>query len=205
MKRFIAVMVSLFICISFTACSNQERVTSEKQPVLTQSKQADFEIERSADYVATNTEDLFEIADLVIVGKPISNNKVYATNSLIVSESTFKINEIKKGEYSDKKIAVQYYGGEMPIGEYMASLSKEQIEKRGYDKLTASEKKEKNIAMKHSKMSAKTNDKSDYLIFLSYSKEDNRYFVLCDGYGLREVKNEKAFDIDKDSFEDIGF
>lgn len=198
-------MVSLFICISFTACSNQDKATSTKQTDSTQSKQADFEIERSADYVATNTEDLFKIADLVIVGRPISNDKVYATNSLIVSESTFKVNEIKKGEYSDKKIAVQYYGGEMPIGEYMASLSKEQIEKRGYNKLTEPEKKQKRIAMKQGKVSTNTNDKSDYLIFLSYSKEDNKYFVLCDGYGLREIKNEKAFDIDKDSFENIGF
>jgi hypothetical protein len=209
MKRIISVILIIVFCVSLASCSDNDKSTTtdlQSKSASIETKKADFVIGRNADYVSTSVPDLYKGADLVIVGNYVKDKSTYVfENSLIVTKSEFNVKEIKKGSYDKSQIVIDYYGGEMSIGKYMEKLDKETLKKSGYDKLTESEKKEKKIKMEGLQAFANPNKTSDFLIFLSFSKEKNMYFVMSDGYGMREMKNAKAFNVDTKSYEEVKF
>lgn len=158
----------------------------------------EYPIAMTADYaIGTWPEELYKHADLVIIGKYVKNNKCFAKKlGMIVTESEFKVSKVLKGNYSLPKINLNYYGGTVPLKEYINSLVHSQIIKRGYDKLTEAEIDGKTME----NAGLKVYSDAEYVIFLSYDETDG-YFVMCDGYGMREVKGGKIYNLDTKTFD----
>ncbi len=174
-----------------------------------------FEISVESDYVSTSADDLYESADVVIVGKYVKDNKTVANDGArITTESVFNIRNVVKnnGEIAknENKISISYYGGEVNLEEYVNVLSPEQVKKQGLDGLTAQEKKDGKVKYRTSRDELLTNKDKDttknYLIFLSYDSSTDTYFVLSEGYGMRQIdENDNVYNIDTGEYESVSF
>lgn len=162
----------------------------------------------SADYIATKPEEIYQYADLVIVGNYKNINKCYIGNiQAVVTEAVFNVKNVVKGNYNGNEIKINYYGGTVSLEEYVKSLSEEQIKKRELNGLTDKQIKSGTVSYDVGKSKVDINNNvnsrnDDYLIFLSYDKESDIYFVLADGYGMRKISNDnKIFNLDTNSYD----
>lgn len=162
-------------------------------------------ITRNADYIATAPKDMFEIADAVVEGtfkEPIGS--YVSETSFPVTQRTFAPANIYKGNVNDEEITVEYYGGSVPMSSYLASLTEEQIEKRGID-YSAEEIAKMSVSYKPSKEAVSINEEDTYMLFLSYDQESGRYFILCDAYGACRMKDGLIYSLAEDAFLPIDF
>ena len=153
---------------------------------------------------------LFSEADAVIVGKYVSRyietNEMYVTGEgQIISRRKVMVKDILKsnGEIKDSEIEIEYYGGAVSVSEFVRQVGKESeiVKKYGFDSLTEEEADRSYVGIE-SGLGTQWN--SDYLMFLSYDESTGVYFVLCDGYGMRQLnENGEAFNIDTGEYEEI--
>ncbi|MCI9245677.1 MAG: hypothetical protein HFJ30_00775 [Clostridia bacterium] len=164
---------------------------------------ADYQIVSHNDYIATKPEDLYEIADLVIVGKYIKDIECYVDEyASIITEAQFEISEILKGDYQSKSININYYGGVVPLKDYISKQTEEQLIKKGISNLSTQQLESKTIEYVVEDSQVEVDDIKESVIFLSYDKEKDYYFVLCNGYGMREVSDDnKMYNLDTKTFD----
>lgn len=170
----------------------------------------DYWITSLADYVATDANDLYQYADLVLRGTYESDVTTYVNSAAkVVTRSKLHVTDVLKGTYTSDSIPVDYYGGSATMGQYLAKLKPAQIKKLGYDSLSALERTTKRIGYIPTEASVSFDKKArtspEYLLFLSYNKSKSVYFVLCDGYGAREVRGDSAYNLDKKEFNQLPF
>lgn len=176
----------------------------------TGSSKSVYVIAEESDYRAIHPKDLYKQADVVIIGNYVTDNSISVGEAnKIITESSFNIKEVIKGGNllnSYNNIDIEYYGGEVSIEDYVDHLDPDQIKKRGYDKLTEEEKRVSKIKYVPYKETLLTNREKDttkdYMIFLSYDETNNKYFILSEGYGMREIKeDDMLFNPDTQTFE----
>lgn len=165
--------------------------------------EANHQIYAHSDYKAINPKDLYDLADLVIVGKYSKANKSYVKDAAsIVTESTFEVSKVIKGDYSSKNININYYGGKVTLGEYVKTQTKEQLQKKGLSNLSTEQLSRETVELVIENSSVQVSNNEEYIIFLSYDKEDDYYFVLCDGYGMRKLSgNQEIYNLDTKTFD----
>jgi hypothetical protein len=87
-----------------------------------------FNVEMDPEYHTTNPNELYKMADLVFTGKYIKDNKAFLTHDIITTDATFHVNKVLKGNISKQELNdglnIQYYGGEMSLGDYLDQLDK---------------------------------------------------------------------------------
>ena len=90
----------------------------------------DFMLSKKSDYIATNMNSLFELADVVIVGSLKENVETYVSdNALPVTTARISVERMYKGTVDKPEILIDYYGGTVSMKEYAAKQSKEQLQK----------------------------------------------------------------------------
>lgn len=181
-------------CINGVAYKNVEK----------ENEQYNYTIYSNTDYIATKPNDIYKYADLVIVGNYKQTNRNYIGNiQAVVTESKFSVKDVLKGTYDKNEIIINYYGGTVSLEEYVKSLSEQQIEKRGLNLLNERQIKQGTVSYDVGRTKVDINNRNDdYLIFLSYDKESDIYFVLADGYGMRKLSDDnKIFDLDMNSYD----
>jgi len=163
-------------------------------------------------YMATEPSDLYKNADLVFTGKYVKDNKAFVTHDIITTEATFHVNKILKGSISKKELNdglnIQYYGGEMLLGDYLDQLDKNDA--RNTDlakKYTENDRKTKNVTVLLKHQANKAKDKNtEYLIFVSHNSSTNTYRVLADEFGMRKIDNQgNVFNPGTNQFEKVDF
>lgn len=199
-----------FIMKQLTNTHSSTTTPSVNNPTVDESDipKLSYEISYNMDYAtATDPESLFEAADVVIEGIFGNVISTYATeDGRIISVGRIHDINIMKGEkyITGEDLKISYYGGIMSISEYKEQIYSTISLKRGYDKLTKEEADKQYIGYSKDKCYVNPKQGSKYLIFLSYNKEDGEYFVLCDGYGMREINNEgKVWNIDSSEYEEF--
>ena len=154
----------------------------------------DFMLSKKSDYIATNMNSLFELADVVIVGSLKENVETYVSdNALPVTTARISVERMYKGTVDKPEILIDYYGGTVSMKEYAAKQSKEQLQKKIPD---YSDEVYGNMKVGYSisKTDVTIENGKQYLLYLAYNKMNKKYFVLCDGYGARRMEGETAYD-----------
>lgn len=212
-SKYIAVIIGIALFLLFSTAiflnnrkdSSQYSATNNKLSMIKEdnSEDYDFTIHSNADYIAIKPDDLYKNADLVIIANYNCDNKNYiGNNQSIITEASFDVQKVIKGEYKNNKININYYGGSVPLSDYIKCLSSEQMKKRGLDTLTEEETHKGRVTQVVDKSQIEAKKDENYLIFLSYDKENDIYFVLADGYGMRKLSEDnKIFNSDTNSYD----
>lgn len=187
---------------TFTPNTDHTPVIENEMPELS------YEIPYSCDYaISTDQKSMLEAADAVIEGIYDGTISTYATETgQIISVGRISNIQIIKGEgeITEKELNISYYGGALTVSEFLKQVGPEHSLKYGFETSTLDEADNRYIGMKPNEFSAKPKQGLKYLIFLSYDEITGEYFVLCDGYGIREINNDgEVWNIDLSGFEKI--
>ncbi len=148
-----------------------------------------YEVQQTNDYnIPTDLLPMIEAVELVIVGTYDGTVSTYATETgQIYSIGRVSDFYILKGETSYEAKEISFYGGALPVSEFMKYVRPDISAKRGYDKLTKLEADTKYVGVPVTQYSANPIKGTRYMFLLSYDESTGEYFVACDGYGVREI------------------
>ena len=151
-----------------------------------------YEVQISNDYVIpTELIPMIEAVDLVIVGTYDETLSSYATElGQIISIGRVSDFYILEGEATNEPKEISFYGGALPVSEFMKYVRDDISVKHGYDKLTKLEADTKYVGVPVTQYSANPIKGTRYMFLLSYDESTDSYFVACDGYGVREISED---------------
>ena len=160
---------------------------SEIKPV--DNPELSYEVQQSNDYnIPTGLIPMIDTVDLVIVGTYDGTVSTYATDlGQIYSIGRVSDFYILKGEASPEPKEITFYGGALPVSEFMRYVRPDISANRGFDKLTKLEADTKYVGVPVTQYSANPIEGTRYMFLLSYDESTGEYFVACDGYGVREI------------------
>ena len=205
----IPVMIGImYIAINLTRNNNKLLSNANNNlPVTETQNEIKYQITQGSghisDYVAKSPQDLFNNANLVIIGEYVSDAKSYVTYySAIVTDATFKVTKVLKGKYEADTINVTHYGGIVSASEYLSKQSEEELNKLGIDKSSISKYSSEKVEWINDEFGIYKETGKKYVLFLSYDQENNSYFVLADGYGMRRLSDDGyMYNLDTKSYD----
>jgi|GEM_PF-3424470 len=215
-KKILIIIIILVFCLATGATyyfasrnieTNKEPNTNNQLDENNQEIRLEYELTREADYVAVSVEDLYELVDLVFIGIKKHDVRTYAKNyGMIITETNYSIKKIVKGNYDNDNINIHYYGGYVTLEEYKNSLTTEQAEKHELNTYSKEERLSKYIGYAKSEKMIDSDVNQEYLIFVSYDKVNNIYFVASDAYGMRLINNDlSVYNLDTKTYEKINY
>ena len=160
---------------------------SEIKPV--DNPELSYEVQHSNDYnIPTDLLPMIDAVDLVIVGTYDGTVSTYATETgQIYSIGRVSDFYILKGKASLETKEITFYGGALPVSEFMKYVRPDISANRGFDKLTKLEADTKYVGVPVTQYSANPIEGTRYMFLLSYDESTGEYFIACDGYGVREI------------------
>ena len=165
---------------------------SEIKPV--DNPELSYEVQQSNDYnIPTDLIPMIDAVDLVIVGTYDGTVSTYATDlGQIYSIGRVSDFYILKGEAPLETKEITFYGGALPVSEFMKYVRPDISANRGFDKLTKLEADTKYVGVPVTQYSANPVEGTRYMFLLSYDDSTGEYFIACDGYGVREISADGA-------------
>lgn len=144
----------------------------------------------------SNNEVLVDNSDFIIIGRVQSIDGVTNYNPTTKTYIDFpctvgkiKVEKVLKGNLEEKNIPFIKIGGTISIQEYEKSLSKEEKEEMGFNKLTKEEKANLYVS-KTMEEDVSIEENKTYLMYLCYDENYQRYSIGFVQYGLREIDAE---------------
>jgi len=116
----------------------------------------------------------------------INYNPVTKEYTMPQTVGKIQVNQVLKGDIKEKEIPFIRLGGVITLSEYEKSLQKEQIEKRGLDKLSQEEKNNEYVSETMEGDISIEKGKT-YLMYLIYREDYSSYSIRFFQYGLREI------------------
>lgn len=165
----------------------------------------DYTIVNYADYIATTPEDLYQIADVVIVGTFGETVQTYVCeHSLPVTQVMFHVESTNKGTIPQSSVVVEYYGGTVSMSSYLDTLTAEQIAKRGLDRPDV-DISNMTVTYETTKESVVVDRSGTYMLFLSYDAARDTYFILCDAYGACKMEDGLVYSLREEKYVQADF
>lgn len=165
----------------------------------------DYTIVNYADYIATALEDLYQIADVVIVGTFGETVQTYVCeHSVPVTQVMFHVESTNKGTVSQRSIIVEYYGGTVSMSSYLDTLTADQIAKRGLDRPDV-DISNMTVTYETTKESVVVDRSGTYMLFLSYDAARDTYFILCDAYGACKMEDGLVYSLREEKYVQADF
>lgn len=203
-KTVCLICVISMLSFALMSCTNTMSEQSSEQSIDS-NEIINYTITREADYVASAPEDMFEISDVVVEGTFGDTLNTYVSdNSFPVTQVAFNVNSTLKGNVPDSKIIVEYYGGTVSMYSYLDSLTEEQILKRGID-CSVAEASKMTVSYADTKESVSVNTSDTYMLFLTYDKETDTYFILCDAYGACKMDHGCIYSLAEEKYVSVDF
>lgn len=198
------ILVILVIISIFTGCSTnlkdvgQTGSSSNLAVDLfgdSQSQNIKVKATGSADYKYFTPEQVFNRADVVIIGTFEKKVKSLTEgNGTVFTDNIVKVKKVIKGEVSSKDLTVRYRGGIVSIKEYSKTLDEISLKKMGIDKNNI--KKDELLLSDCGKYQVKPKTNTEYLIFLNRGlQESNIYHIGSDALSCLLYKDNKFYDI----------
>lgn len=164
----------------------------------------DIRMSQASDYAFALPEDLYEHTTLVAIGRYQGDIKSFADE--FGSPETMgevKLETILKGDRSEGDvIPVCFYGGTIPLWEYVSKRDDASLGKQGINRLAAMLSKA-TVTLDYD-TAVKAREGERYLLFLNYSPERRDYFVMADSYGMRHLdESGRALNPDSQTYENI--
>lgn len=192
-----------YTSINYFSKSNDDESLSNNTTNLKYTENKNIIINQVSDldmiYDNSNTSELEERSDLIIIGKikkidgAINYNAAKKQYIMTSTIGTIKIKNIIKGNNivsKNDEINFARLGGTISIAEYEKSLEPRQIVRQGLDKLTEEEKRNSYIKVSISE-DIEPQESKDYLIYLKYDADLDRYAIIGMEYGLKEYNENK--------------
>ena len=139
-----------------------------------------------------------EEADFIILGTIDSidgginynpTKKVYTIPQTI---GTLTVNKVIKGKLNENKLSFIRRGGVVSVEEYEKSLfDSEKTKMTWLNNISAKDKKTKYVS-EDFEDDIKLEKNKEYLMYLQYAPDYDRYVILFFQYGLREIKNDAS-------------
>lgn len=166
-----------------------------------------YTLEYAPDYVIpTDINSMYSFADVVVKATYTERVSIGIKHNIPIPITTGKveIKDVLKGEINDSVTEINYYGGYVTVWDYVNKMGREVSEKCGLNNISKEEAMKRYIGIEFNERSVKASVNKQYLLFLSYDDNTKEYFVLCDGYGMRELNNMgEAWNIDLSDYESI--
>lgn len=228
MKKVIPILISLSLIVAMTACSVNKTVSDPENTAegddITAERIADSDTVEapvavdtdeeikdediitvggtSAMYISTDVKGIYIYSDVAVRARYVKDIDTYAQEGtgMPTTVAEFEVLEVLKGEYDDAVIEAKYYGGIVPMSEYLQALSESTRKKAGYDGYTENEIESKFVKFIESNPAVEFTADEEYLLLLEYVSESGVYNILCDGYGAPVIKDDKVYNVVKDEY-----
>ena len=191
--------------IEIVQMADRQTATDPRNQNTEADETIDYPITNYADYIATTPEDLYQIADVVIVGTFGETVQTYVCeHSLPVTQVIFNVESVNKGVIPKRSIIVEYYGGTVPMRSYLDTLTADQIAKRGLDRPDV-DISNMTVTYETTKESVVVDRSGTYMLFLSYDAENDTYFILCDAYGACKMEDGLIYSLREEKYVQADF
>lgn len=153
----------------------------------------DYEVYYENDYLYMKPEDLFNHSSLVVIGEYTKSlNSYVGDDQRAHTKEQFKVDKVIKGDYKFDNIVISRTGGTISLEEYIKTQSKEQIEKKGLNKLSKEEIKTSKVKFisEDYNLDLKENSNQKYILLLNYSSKNDEYVASSDEYSILKYNPE---------------
>lgn len=219
MKRNIKIIIPIaviaivgIIMIPSVSKKYDSKVSTNKQSVDDNKYNInnDYEVYYGNDYLYMKPEDLFNHSSLVVVGEYTKSLNSYVDDDQRAhTKEQFKVEKVIKGDYKSDNIVISRTGGTISLEEYMRTQSKEQIEKKGLNKLSNEEIKTSKVKFisEDYNLDLKENSNQKYILLLNYNSKNDEYVASSDEYSILKYNPEsnEIYNILNKSYEKTDF
>lgn len=189
--------------------NNMGNNVSRDEHVVLEQPELSYALPYASDYaIPTDWASMMEAVDIVVEGTYEGDVSTYVTDigQIITIGKISDLKFVKGGVTDSKSLNISFYGGVLTVSEFRKQAADHLSAKYGFDKMTEEEAETKYIGVPTHERIAGPCEGLRYMIFLSYNKPTGEYFVVCDGYGMRQMNSEgKVWNIDKSEFEEIKY
>ncbi len=170
----------------------------------------DYQVYYTSDYLYTEPNDVFNHSSLVVIGEYVQDLKSFVgEDERAHTISEFKISKVLKGNFSSDSIEVVRLGGTVPLSEYIATQTKEQLEKKGINALSTAqiEKSKVEFISQDYDLNLKQKTNKEFMLLLNYDSNNQMYVASADEYSILEIDTSKneIYNINKRQFENYNF
>lgn len=158
-----------------------------------------------SDYRISQPEDLYEEADLVIIGQYQGEKETFAqeVTGRPLTIGTVKVESVLKGSVEEETVSIRFIGGEISLQEYAAQKDEETLKKMG---ITEARLRSREMVVMKFDTAVDAREGERYLLFLRSAPEYDYYGVMADAYGMRRLdEQDKALNPDNGLYEKISF
>ncbi len=141
----LSIIVSGTILVNTNNNDNKSVLSNRNDSQSTQNETLDgeknnYQVYYTSDYLYTEPNDIFNHSSLVVIGEYVQDLKSFVGNDERAhTVSEFKISKVLKGDFSLDTIEIVRLGGTVPLSEYIATQTQEQLEKKGISTLSKSQ------------------------------------------------------------------
>ncbi len=169
-----------------------------------------YQVYYTSDYLYTDPNDIFNHSSLVVIGEYVQDLKSFVGNDERAhTVSEFKISKVLKGDFPSDTIEVVRLGGTVPLSEYIATQTQEQLEKKGISTLSKSQiaKSSVEFISQDYNLNLKQKANKKFVLLLNYDSNNEMYVASADEYSILEFDTSKneVYNINNKQFENYSF
>lgn len=185
--------------------SSESNDINENDIIFNFINEASFKMDISDNSVIEENSDIIIIGNIASIDGTINYNPTTKRYTIPQTIGEINVHKVLKGSLDKEKISFIKAGGVISVDEYQKGLYDAEKSKLRLDTLSETEKKSKYVKESFADDIEIETDK-EYLMYLTYSSNYDRYAISFMQFGLREVKIDetaKQYDITKNnSFEE---
>lgn len=154
-------------------------------------------------------ENLYKNSDIIIVGTYSSSGKVYVDGFNIRTEAKFDVDKVIKNTTKinvDNEVVFSRSGGILTLDKYLEDS--QTMIKGEFADISEENRKDYYVIQAYDPenrldFESKNDNTNKYIIFLNYIEEEDKLMPNSLYYGIREIKDNKVYNYDTKSFEEI--
>ena len=211
----LSIIVSGTILVNTNNNDNKSVLSNRNDSESTQNETLDgeknnYQVYYTSDYLYTEPNDIFNHSSLVVIGEYVQDLKSFVGNDERAhTVSEFKISKVLKGDFSLDTIEIVRLGGTVPLSEYIATQTQEQLEKKGISTLSKSQiaKSSVEFISQDYNLNLKQKANKKFILLLNYDSDNEMYVASADEYSILEFDTSKneVYNINNKQFENYSF
>ncbi len=211
----LSIIVSGTILVNTNNNDNKSVLSNRNDSQSTQNETLDgeknnYQVYYTSDYLYTEPNDIFNHSSLVVIGEYVQDLKSFVGNDERAhTVSEFKISKVLKGDFSLDTIEIVRLGGTVPLSEYIATQTQEQLEKKGISTLSKSQiaKSSVEFISQDYNLNLKQKANKKFILLLNYDSDNEMYVASADEYSILEFDTSKneVYNINNKQFENYSF
>ena len=196
-----AVINEQYVSVNYSEATDGQHASADTF-FRTEDESSIIKLTSIADYRFCTPIQLYENADLVVIGSFTKNNGAFVEEyGRIMTNAEVSVERTIKGELKGNAISLVLYGGSVPFLDYFNSFDEGSQKKMGIE--ISSIKSSDLVQSYHGEYQAYPVIGRQYLIFLNKMGDEDKYFLGSDAYAMLEIKDETYCNRDTLEWENI--